>query len=114
LVRRRQVGLPQFRLLFAEVADGVEERGLEPGEREVEPRYARHRERECVWIAIAREAVDLGTARVVQAEQASALVERLAGGVVERRPESRGAAALRDFQQQRVPAACEQADERRL
>ena len=63
---------------------------------------------------LARERVDLGPARVRQAEQARALVERLPRGVVERRAEPLERAALAHGQQQRVPPAREEADEGRL
>ncbi len=43
-----------------------------------------------------------------------ALVEGLAGGVVERAPEHLVAVVLADARQQRVPAAGDQAHERRL
>ena len=66
-------------------------------------------------VALAREPVDRGAARVAEAEQARALVERLAGGVVERRAERRrNAAVVPHVEQQRVAAAREQAEERRL
>ena len=42
-------------LVGLEVADGVEERGLQPGEREVEPRDARDREPERLGVALPRE-----------------------------------------------------------
>ena len=62
----------------------------------------------------AGERVDLGPARVGQAEQPGTLVERLAGGVVERRAESLEGAALAHREEKRVPAAREEADEGRL
>ena len=60
------------------------------------------------------ERVDLLAAGVAEPEQARALVERLAGGVVERRPEHAVAAPVLHVEQHRVPAAREQAGERRL
>ena len=53
-------------------------------------------------------------ARVAEAEQPRALVERLAGGVVERAAEPLEAAVLGHAGQQRVAAGGEQAQERRL
>ena len=114
LVGRGEVGATRVELRVAEVAHGVEQRRLEPGEREVEPGHARDRERERLGVALAREPVDLGAAGVAEPEQPRALVERLAGGVVERRAEPLERAALAHGEQQRVPAAREQARERRL
>ena len=65
-------------------------------------------------VALAREPVDRGPARIAEAEEARALVERLARRVVERRAEDGERAALPDLEQHRVTAAREQADERRL
>ena len=48
---------------LAEVAHGVEQRRLDAGEREVEPRHARDREAERLGIALAGQRVDLGAAR---------------------------------------------------
>ena len=53
-------------------------------------------------------------ARVAEPEQARALVERLAGRVVERRPDDLEAAVVPYVEEQRVPAAREQAQERRV
>ena len=114
LVRGREIGLPALDLLLSEVAQRVEERGLEPREREVEAVDAGDREPECLWIAVLREPVDRGTARVAEPEEPRALVERLACGVVERRAEPLRPAALAHGEQERVTAAGEQAEERRL
>ena len=62
----------------------VEERRLHPGEREVEAVDARDRERERLRIAAAGEPFQLGAAGVAETEQPRALVEGLAGCVVER------------------------------
>ena len=111
LVARGEIGAPRVELVRREVAHGVEQRRLEPGEREVEPGHARDREGERLRVALAREPVDLGAARVAEAEQPRALVERLAGRVVERRPEHASyRRAVADVEQQRVPAAREQAE----
>jgi hypothetical protein len=60
-------------------------------------------------VALLREPVDRGAARVAEPEQPGALVEGLAGGVVERRPEELGGAPPPDGEELRVPAAREQA-----
>ena len=59
------------------------DRGLQPGEGEVGLAGHRPRERDRVAVAAAREAVDRGTARVAEPEEARDLVERLAGRVVD-------------------------------
>ena len=87
LVRGGEVGAPPLELLVAEVANLVQQRRLEAREREVEARHARDREVERLGVALLREAVDRGAARVAEPEQPRALVERLAGRVVERRAE---------------------------
>ena len=87
LVGGGEVGAPLRERFVVQVAHGVEERGLDPREGEVEPGHARDRERERLGVAHAGEGVDRGAARVAEAEQPRALVERLAGCVVERRPE---------------------------
>jgi hypothetical protein len=56
----------------------------------------------------------LRAARVAEAEQPRALVEGLARGVVERRPEHLEGRMVAYVQQKRVAAAREQAEERRL
>src|SRR6185369_11288991 len=55
-----------------------------------------------------------GTARVAETEEAGTLVERLARSVVERRPQDPEPRVVLDVEQQRVPAAREQAQERRV
>ncbi len=98
----------------AEVASRVEQRGLHAREGEVEAVEPGDGEREGRRVAALREPVELGAAGIAEAEQPSALVERLAGGVVECRSEHLEAAALADVEQQRVPTAREQAEKRRL
>src|SRR4029453_6759881 len=105
LVRRRKVGLPSFRLLLSQASHRIEKGGLEPGEREVEPRHPRDREGECLRVSLARHPVDPRAAGVAEAEQPRPLVERLAGRVVEGRAQPFRDSALTDGQQQRVPAA---------
>ncbi len=88
LVARAQVReRPPLR--HAVAPDVVEERGLEPREAEVEVRALHDRLREPVdpRVALLREPVDGDAARVRQAEELRALVERLARGVVARLPE---------------------------
>src|SRR5207302_7835636 len=87
---------------------------LQTREREVEPGDARDRKVVGLRIAALREHVELASAGIAEAEQAGALVERLARGVVERRAEQGVAAVLPDVEQHRVAAAREQAEERRL
>ena len=60
---------------------------MSPENEKSRPGDARDRERERLGIAVAREPVDLRAAGIAEAEQARALVERLAGRVVERRAE---------------------------
>src|SRR5438046_1744572 len=101
-------------LVLGEVADGVEQGRLQAREREIEPGHARDREIERGGVPLAGEPVDRRAARVAEAEEPRALVESLAGGVVESRAEYPEAARLGDVDQQGMAAACEQAEERRL
>ena len=114
LVRGGQVGPAALDLGLVELPHRVEQGGLQPGEREVEAGHAGDGEREGLGIAVAGEPVELGAARVAEPQQPRALVERLAGGVVERRAEHLEARRLDDGEQERVPAAREEAGERRL
>src|SRR6185437_11241137 len=98
-------------LLLSQLADRVQERRLQPREREVEPRYARDGEVVGTRISFSRQHVDLAPARVAEPEQARALVERLACGVVERRPEQLLLGVRADVEQHRVTAARQQAEE---
>src|SRR2546421_12332538 len=104
LMARRQVRPPPLQLRRLEVANGVEERGLESREGEVETRDARDREVIGGRIALLRKPVDLGAAGVTEAEQPGALVERLARRVVERRAEDTEGAMLGNVGEERVPA----------
>ena len=61
-----------------------------------------------------RQAVDRRAAGIAEAEQPRALVERLAGRVVERRAEHVEPGVILDVEEERVAAACEQAEEGRL
>src|SRR5919206_253199 len=114
LVARREVGPAPLELGGREVADGVEKRRLQTGEGEVEARHAGHGEGVGLRIALAREAVERGAPRVAQAEEARALVEGLTRRVVDRRPDPAKAGPLAHVEEQGVPAAREQAEERRL
>jgi hypothetical protein len=114
LVRGGEVGAPLLELLRPQLAHGVEQRRLDPGEREVEARNAGDRKPERLGVAATGQCVDGGTARVAEPEQPRALVERLSGSVVERRAEPFGRAVPAHRQQEGVPPAREQADERRL
>ena len=113
LVRRREVGAPRAPRR-RRGREPRRERGLHAGEGEVEPGDARDRKRERLGVALAREAVDRRAAGIAEPEQSRALVERLAGRVVERRAEDVPLRMVVHVQQQRVPAAREQAEERRL
>ena len=75
---------------------------------------ARDGERERLGVARSSETVERDAARVAEAEEPRPLVERLTGRVVEGRAEPLRAAALSDEEQERMAAAREQADERRL
>ncbi len=65
-------------------------------------------------VAIDGQALERRTTGVAQTEHARALVEGLAGGVVERASEDLEAVVLLDTREQRMPAAGDQAHERRL
>jgi hypothetical protein len=115
LVAGGEVRGPGPGLALAQVAGLVEQGGLEPGEREVEVRDpGGGGEREGGRIALRGELRQGGTAGVAEAEQTGALVERLAGGIVERLAQERVAAVVVDLRQQGVAAGRDQAHERRL
>ena len=116
LKARGKVGAALREAIVAKVARRVDERRLEAREAEVEARVARHRdrERERVGIAVARDPLDLRAARVAEAEDPRRLVERLAGGVVERLTEDLEPVLPSDAREQRVPTARDQAQEGRL
>src|SRR5205814_1748441 len=105
LVRRREIGPLLLQLALREPFHGVEESGLQPGEREVEPWHLCDRERERGLVSVLRKPVDRRSPGIAESEQASALVERLAGRVVEGRPEQLARAALSDGQELRVTPA---------
>ena len=112
LVRSSEIGAPPLDLLVAELSHLVEERGLEAREREVEARHASDWELEGLGVTLLRQAVDLGSTGIAEAEQPGALVERLAGRVVERRAQNLETGVILDVEQERVAAAREQAEER--
>jgi hypothetical protein len=98
----------------AQVAHLVEQRGLQPGEREVQAGDAlAGREGEGLRVALAGELLERRTAGERQAEQPRTLVERLSGGVVERLAQDGEAVAVLDAREEGVPAAGHQAQERR-
>ena len=66
-------------------------------------------------VAFARDAVDLRTTGIAEAEEPCSLVERLPGRVVEGRAEESGfATAILHVEEQRVATARQQAEEGRL
>ena len=71
LVARGEVGAPRLELAGVQVAHRVEQRGLQPGEREVEPRHAGDREVVRLRVALAGEHVDLAPARDSRARAAA-------------------------------------------
>src|SRR5690348_8880514 len=114
LIRRSEIGPPSFELARGQVTGRVQQRGLQPGEGEVSPRNARDRKVVGLGVAVPREPVDLAAARIAEAEQPRALVERLPGRIVQRRPEHVLLVVPAHVEEQRVAAAREQAQERRL
>ena len=85
-VGRRRQGQPASReLVGVEVADRVQQCGLEPREGEVEPGDPRDRKRVGIRVTGGREPVELPSSGVAEPEEPRALVERLTGGIVERR-----------------------------
>ena len=114
LVARGQVGAARLELVGRQPADRVEQRSLHAGEGEVETLETRDRKVERLRVAVRGQPVERGAARVAETEQACALVERLAGGVVDRRPHRAVATAVADVEEQRMAAGREQAEERRL
>ena len=73
----------------AQVANGVQQRRLDAGEGEVHAGDARDGEAVRGRVAGARQPVERRAAGVAEAEQARALVEGLAGGVVDRPSQGR-------------------------
>ena len=85
LVGGSQVGAPAFGLRLPQVADAVEQGGLQPGEREVQSRHPRAGgKREGLGITVAGQPLQGRAAGISEPQQTRALVEGLAGGVIER------------------------------
>ena len=93
-------------------ADGVQDRRLQPAEAEVESLLVQEgaREAERRGIAGGGLALDRRPAGEAQPEQGGHLVERLAGGVVERAAEDAEVERRGAVEQDRVPAADDEAD----
>ena len=115
LIGGGQIGAHRGQIV-AQLAHGAQERRLQAREREVVPGLPAQdvRKREPPRIAVARDELERGTAGLAQAEEARALVEGLAGGVVERAAETHGCGVVGHVEHERVPAGREQAGERRL
>src|SRR5207247_888317 len=113
LIRGGEVRAAPLQLVGPKLAHLVQERGLEPREGEVEARNAGDRECDRLGVALSCPPIDRRAARIAEAEQPRTLVERLAGGVVERRPEDGEASVLLHVEEQRAAAAREEAQERR-
>src|SRR4029079_8400993 len=98
-----------------EVPDLVDERRLQPAEAEVEARVLAHRDRklERFRVAALGRLLNRRPARIAEPEQAGSLVEGLAGRIVERFPQGLERSPLPDPGEQRVAAACDQAEEGR-
>ena len=117
LVGRGEVGPPPLGLRLPQVAHRVEQRRLQPGEGEVEAgdaaRRSGTRTRGIALDAASRD--ERRPAGEAEPEQPRALVERLAGGVVERAPEHGEVRAGSSTRASSVwPPEATQAQERRL
>ena len=115
LVGRREVGAPGLRPRRPGRAPCRAAAVFSPAKEKSRPGHARG-DREVVGagIALGGQALERGAAGIGQAEHARALVEGLAGGVVERAPEDRVARVVLDAGQEGVSAGGDQAQERRL
>ena len=96
------------------VAQRVEERGLEPREGVVESVDAGPCEPECLGISLLGQTVDHRAAGIGEPHDLCALVESLAGGVVDRRADDLHPEGRVHTHDLRVPAADEQAEEREI
>ena len=114
LIARGEVGAARLELFRAQVPHRVEQCGLQAGEGEVQARDAGDGEAVRLRVALAGEPVDRGSAGVAEPQEPRTLVEGLTRRVVERRPEDREALAVTHVEKQRVAAARQQAEERRL
>ena len=111
LERRRHVGRRDIGVL----AHMIHHRRLQAAEAEVEP-VVQHRPREAdrLGVAVHRFTIDRRAAGVAEPEEASDLVERLAGGVVDRLPEQAVLAVVLHLDQHRVAAGDQHHDQREL
>ena len=114
LVGGGKVGAAPLEHVGLEPPRRVQERGLQPGEGEVEAGDSCDREVVGGWVARFGEQVDLPASRVAEAEQACSLVEGLAGGVVARRAEQPLLGVALHVDEHRVAAARKQAEKRQL
>ena len=105
---------PPLELVRVELANLVQKSRLETGEREVEPRHARHREVVRLRISFLGEAVDRRAARIAEAEEPRSLVEGLARSVVQSRPQDLEPTSVLHVEQERVSPARQQAEKRRI
>src|SRR5206468_7476943 len=74
LIARGEIDTTPLELVRGQIANRVEQRGLESRERKVETGNARDRKRVRRGIAVARERVDRSPAGIAEAEQPRALV----------------------------------------
>src|SRR5262249_20787424 len=85
LVGGREVSPQPLRLVFAELADAIQERRFEACDREAQPAQPRTGpKRERLRTPVAREPLERRPAGIPESEQARAFVKCLSGGVVER------------------------------
>src|SRR5439155_14582015 len=114
LVAGGEIGSSALQLVRREVANDVQQRGLQSREREVKTGNARNREVVRGRVALSCEPVELRAAGIAQAEQPRAFVKGFSRRVVERRADHVLRAVVGDVEQKRMTAAGEQAEERRL
>src|SRR5207248_11744803 len=116
LIARREIRATSLNLALSQLPGRVEERRLQPAEAETEAGIAGHRDREVESIRtpVRGRALDRGPSRVAQAQEPSPLVQRLARRIVQRLAEGLDARLLPNAGEQRVAAARDQAQERRL
>ena len=95
--------------------DLAQERGLQSGKAEIMrlPQPG-PRQRECRGVAVCSDFLDRGPAGVAEAEQPRSLVERLAGGIVERSPKLLIAAVRCHQEQLRVATRDQQRQDREV
>src|SRR5439155_142894 len=78
LIAGSQIRTAPLELPCGQVPDRVQQRGLQAGEREVEPGDPRNGKLVRARVAVAREAVDLRAAGIAEPEEPRPLVEGLA------------------------------------